>query len=907
MAKQHRIPAAVQVTMDVVTYSSIPLVMLILFAGAMFGTSQGRELAQVLTDRDPNVEQYLWLISALSIWALMQWNWSRIRLDAGIPDWRQNTGDVLTHNLVAWAPRALGAAPFLVMGLHIFKLGSDDSQFQLISRSAGLFVLGGVFFAGFWWRTYWLELPLARMAAMLFLAALTICLPTALIVLSVAEIYVPADGQLGTLFAVVAFVASLGVFVFILPPILADQNWAAEANQLPAVEEYDTGWDWLTWAAKPLRIRSATAYFVFFQVFLLSGATALVIGLFPLGTGQALGAPAIVAVGFAALLPLLSMIALLGRYYLGAPLWAVLVALFLATGFLQANLWPRFLGCGKEMNCSRYAIRSLTWGTFIPDREANYRVSAQDRPTVSALAEEWLSQFDGVFSEEPIPIVFVAASGGGQKAAFWTARVLGQAEQEQPGISKNIIGISAVSGGALGSAVHVGLLDSYTIEPFAEAGERIIAQDGVGPTFGALIFGDMFSNFAPVGWAPDRAETLEQVWESGWRSIEHSKLPDFKKEDGAQKILVGKKSDKTCSVQDLFNKNFLCIWNLKHSAWRPALLLNGTLQNDGSPILTSSVVPEPSWGIVDFYDLASVGNTCCDRTLEVRTSTAVLNSARFPYVSPAGLVIREDRKIAGRIIDGGYIDNSGAKTMRLFAQSVLEYLENHHGDRRFQPVFIEIINQSEFAVRGCPYAADEQDAVVSSVCAGAAKFDPVEGKGSRHKIHWPRIEFFEQLDTPFVGFSEVYEKNGARAAKELHEAILALREGRNALGIASPNLTSKTSEREDQVALDTEGAETESTSDGSVGTIVDPLYLQFALCPDKVISNPLGWSHASRTVDTYANSIAPIDEAREISQRVVRGSGNAQYSCKERNRYLLSVLYCASDQNQCGNFPPGGN
>ncbi len=54
-------------------------------------------------------------------------------------------------------------------------------------------------------------------------------------------------------------------------------------------------------------------------------------------------------------------------------------------------------------------------------------------------------------ADEQRPVVAVAASGGGIRAAYWTALALERLTEEIPGVEKDIALISSVSGGSLGS------------------------------------------------------------------------------------------------------------------------------------------------------------------------------------------------------------------------------------------------------------------------------------------------------------------------------------------------------------------------------------------------------------------------------------------------------------------------
>lgn len=65
--------------------------------------------------------------------------------------------------------------------------------------------------------------------------------------------------------------------------------------------------------------------------------------------------------------------------------------------------------------------------------------------------------------------------------------------------------------------------------------------------------------------------------------------------------------------------------------------------------------------------------TFCE-SCDVRLSTAVMMSARFPVISPAGTILSQDNAIL-RVVDGGYHENFGAIT----AMELVHFLEREHG------------------------------------------------------------------------------------------------------------------------------------------------------------------------------------------------------------------------------------
>src|SRR5262249_31712417 len=55
---------------------------------------------------------------------------------------------------------------------------------------------------------------------------------------------------------------------------------------------------------------------------------------------------------------------------------------------------------------------------------------------------------------------------------------------------------------------------------------------------------------------------------------------------------------------------------------------------------------------------------------DVQLSTAAHNSARFPFISPAGAIRNRDHIIVDRIVDGGYFENYGALSAKELALGV---------------------------------------------------------------------------------------------------------------------------------------------------------------------------------------------------------------------------------------------
>ena len=106
------------------------------------------------------------------------------------------------------------------------------------------------------------------------------------------------------------------------------------------------------------------------------------------------------------------------------------------------------------------------------------------------------------------------------------------------------------------------------------------------------------------------------------------------------------------------------------------MIVQGASERTGRRLLTSAFKFEPRE--IDAEDLEAVLGH------DVAASTAILNGARFPWVSPAGTF--KDHGATDHIVDGGYFDNSGAEAVRELARTLRALPDG--GDLRIVKIFI---------------------------------------------------------------------------------------------------------------------------------------------------------------------------------------------------------------------------
>lgn len=300
----------------------------------------------------------------------------------------------------------------------------------------------------------------------------------------------------------------------------------------------------------------------------------------------------------------------------------------------------------------------------------------------------WLDQrkiaetSDGLY-----PVIVVAAEGGGIRAAYWTATVLGRLQDQDPRFADHVYAISGVSGGSLGGAVFSALVaESQTRSrlplpcsekslrrgPFEGCAHQMLSRDFLAPTLGSLMYSDLLQRFLPFPVARfDRGRALETSWEQAWNNLE-----------GIGRSRFGTRRARS-TFDDLWcNPSGEC-----PGLYRvPLLFLNSTRVETGKRVLTSLLEIKSD----EFTDAEGFFENSGQ---EISLSTAVHNSARFTFVSPAGTVKKKDGDVWGHLVDGGYFENSGATT----ALEILRAMKAGAGDLwpRLKPMVLMISNDPE--------------------------------------------------------------------------------------------------------------------------------------------------------------------------------------------------------------------
>jgi hypothetical protein len=260
-----------------------------------------------------------------------------------------------------------------------------------------------------------------------------------------------------------------------------------------------------------------------------------------------------------------------------------------------------------------------------------------------------------------VPLVLVAAPGGGLRAAYWTASVLteifGPTRDEKidgcpaAAASDRVFAVGGASGGSLGLSAYIAGLDTPRGPAWYD--EQLAKPDFLADPLAWMISVDLTRGY--LGFpGEDRARRLETRWEN--------------------------------HINGLGGDFFAGTWGL--GGHRPLMLLTGTRAESGCRINLGGVRLTNAWAHIDNltctatrYGLGQndpaatsdlLDSLCGTRTgsgpQSLSYATAALLSARFPYVSPSGQLYACSRQghanaVPTAIVDGGYAENTGLGTL----------------------------------------------------------------------------------------------------------------------------------------------------------------------------------------------------------------------------------------------------
>lgn len=302
---------------------------------------------------------------------------------------------------------------------------------------------------------------------------------------------------------------------------------------------------------------------------------------------------------------------------------------------------------------------------------------------------------------QPMPTIIFAAEGGGSRAAVWLLSTMRMLDRKTDGlVGRQTFAISGVSGGALGAVTYLQALRAYGAEQGGldwqhapvEGGLGSLAQaDLLSASISTFVVNDTFGRMLGRYWPfPDRGQALEHAFEREW--AKGLGLP--------------------------FEQTTAGLVELQQAAKAPHLFLNGTDAKTGRRVITSTVRFDRRDDL-----FAGADDLLAILKRDVPAAAAVTNSARFPYISPAG---RYFDKCNGKrqILDGGYFENYGARTAGEIAYRIELLAAREPGLKGLVPIVVVVSNDAD------AYRSREQAEAAGGVTLWRSTISCRPGSGS---------------------------------------------------------------------------------------------------------------------------------------------------------------------------------
>lgn len=280
-----------------------------------------------------------------------------------------------------------------------------------------------------------------------------------------------------------------------------------------------------------------------------------------------------------------------------------------------------------------------------PVRQLNEDIT--QRNTIVSQFDSWFNDYKkqidqqnkGVKSAATYPVVFICSEGGALRTGAYTSLFLANLGQRlehdhQVDLRGSVFAMSGVSGGAVGLGYYNAMMYENTGPKIADhaaidLSKKFFLKDYLSPLIGKMLFGDFLALFLP--WHVDlldRAVALEKAWETAYPSV------------------LGKK------YNNVFAQKFA---QPQPGNTKPLFIINTTEIETGLQCLIAN---QRADGIL--FDAER--DLLSKKLKNIRYSTAINFSTRFPIFSPGAMVEAKDGTRL-HYLDGGYVENTGSASM----------------------------------------------------------------------------------------------------------------------------------------------------------------------------------------------------------------------------------------------------
>jgi hypothetical protein len=272
------------------------------------------------------------------------------------------------------------------------------------------------------------------------------------------------------------------------------------------------------------------------------------------------------------------------------------------------------------------------------------------------------------------PLVVITISGGGTRAAYFTFRTLQYLDSLTQGkLFNNTVLISGASGGMIGATywrcVHEAYQEGKIKNPYDPQYQENIGKDLLNAIIFSLASVDLvfpFDNVMVNGYSygKDRAYAMER--------------------------------EMIANTDGMLNKNLGDYRQKEFNAEVPALIVNGTIINDGRTLMMSAqpvgYLTQPEYTLnktnppIDAIDFATYFEK--QNPYNLRIASALRMNATFPYILP---VVKLPSVPAMNVMDAGLRDNFGIELASRYLYVFRDWIKDNTHDA----IFIEIRDTKE--------------------------------------------------------------------------------------------------------------------------------------------------------------------------------------------------------------------
>ncbi len=247
-------------------------------------------------------------------------------------------------------------------------------------------------------------------------------------------------------------------------------------------------------------------------------------------------------------------------------------------------------------------------------------------------------------------LVIITSSGGGSRAAYWTFRSLQFADSIAGGkVFDNTVMLTGASGGMIGAtywrSVHTAMLDGEIEAPYLSKYQDNVGKDLLNAIVFSLASVDFISPFnkislAGYSYTKNRGYAMEQEMIRATDGLLDKSFADFREKEANGQI--------------------------------PALIVNGTIVNDGRRLM---ICGQPiSYLTQSEYDMQRKSNPAIDAVdfsaffkdhdpYNLRLTTALRMTATFPFILP---VVKLPSQPEINVMDAGLRDNFGLELVNRY-------------------------------------------------------------------------------------------------------------------------------------------------------------------------------------------------------------------------------------------------